>query len=222
MHDIISLPRQESGGRREWLMSALVLIVGPMASGKTSLCKFLFRAMREESLDPYAIIQENRRDSERFPVELRLIELPGGEQRFLGRRNVDTQGGNAAGNGRFDRRGFYRGREPFAFDDSAFAWASDKIRAALAQGCGILIMDEIGPQEIRAGRGLMPALETVAKSGNLPLVLSVRPALEEELLRRLPELRSRPILRIAPTPDLDELELVSLSRDIIRHCQNNK
>ncbi len=203
-------------------MSALVLIVGPIASGKTSLCKILFRAMREERLDPYAIIQENRRDSERFPLELRLIELPGGEQRFLGRRNVGAQGGNAAGNGGSDRREIYRGREPFVFDDSAFAWASDKIRDAAARGREILIIDEVGPLEIQTGRGLMPALAMASKLGDMHLVLSVRPALEEELLRWLPELRSRPILRIAPTPDLDEQELVSLSRDIIRHCQNNK
>ncbi len=201
-------------------MPPLILIVGPMASGKTSLCKFLFRAMAEEGLNPYAIIQENRRDPEGYPTELRLVEFPGGEGRFLGRRGTSEPRGGMFGERRFEEGESRREKRPFIFENSAFVWASGRIRSALAQGCGILIVDEIGPLEVHSGGGLAPALEAAAECEGLPLIASTRPSLERELLRRIPGFGARPLLRIVANPDRDARDLFFLSRDIIRHCQD--
>jgi len=201
-------------------MPPLILILGPMASGKTSLCKFLFRTMAEEELNPYAIIQENRRDPEGYPTELRLVELPRGEGRFLGRRGTSEPKREMFGEHKFEEGESRREKQPFIFEDSAFAWASDRIRSALTRGCGTLIIDEIGPLEVLSGGGLAPALETAAKRKGLALIASTRPSLEHELLRRIPGLGARSLLRIVANPDRDARDLFFLSRTIIRHCQD--
>ena len=196
-------------------MAPLVLLLGPMASGKTSLCTLLFQTMADRSMNPYAIIQENRRSPQGYPVELSLVELPGGEKRFLGVRE------GFSGTGPFDDTAG-TALKPFAFDHSAFAWASAKLEQALAEGRGILILDEIGPLELQKGEGLMPALEKAARAETLTLVLSLRPNLEKQLLRCLPNLVSRRLLRIYLGQHRDENELFFTVSDIIRHCQDTK
>lgn len=196
-------------------MVPLVLLLGPMASGKTSLCKSLFKTMADAAMKPFAIIQENRRNPEGYPLELRLVELPGGEERFLAARGVfkaEQQSGE--GNG--------RELNPFVFEKPAFVWACAKINQALAEGCGALIVDEIGPLEVFKGDGLMPALEEAANAEGLLLILSLRPSLEEALLGRLPKLTARPRMRVLPDRFREKNELLFLSKDIIRHCQDKK
>ncbi len=148
-------------------------------------------------------------------MELSLIELPGGEKRFLGaRQGVSKEGAGAADAG--------SAMKPFVFEASAFAWASEKIEHALAEGCQVLILDEIGPLEILGQGGLMPALEKAAAAETPALVLSLRPSLEEQLRRRLPDLASKKTLRILLDRSRDENETFFIVQNIIRHCQDKK
>jgi nucleoside-triphosphatase THEP1 len=186
-----------------------------MASGKTSLCKLLFHAMEDSNLKPFAIIQENRRDAKGYPVALRLIELPGGKECFLGARagNVEEL---------YSGEGSGKELKPFVFERSAFAWATTEIAQALAKDCGALIIDEIGPLEVLEGGGLMTALEAAAKAERVPLIVSLRPSLEEKLMLRLSRFPSRQILRIATDCSKGKNDLFPLIQTIIRHCQDKK
>jgi nucleoside-triphosphatase THEP1 len=74
----------------------------------------------------------------------------------------------------------------YSFDVNVLSWVADRIWAALSQGCDLLIIDEIGPLELEQGKGLAPVLYTLsAVDRPPPLLLVVRPELEEQLRKRL-------------------------------------
>jgi nucleoside-triphosphatase THEP1 len=75
----------------------------------------------------------------------------------------------------------------YSFDAVVFSWVMGRLREAISQGCGLLIVDEIGPLELELeqGRGLAPLLSELSASGLPPLLLVVRPELVERLQKRL-------------------------------------
>jgi nucleoside-triphosphatase THEP1 len=70
----------------------------------------------------------------------------------------------------------------FHFAPAAFAWANAALQGAAAAGPDWLVVDEIGPLELR-GEGLAPALRAMLAAPQLPanLVLVVRAGLADQV-----------------------------------------
>jgi nucleoside-triphosphatase THEP1 len=64
-------------------------------------------------------------------------------------------------------------------------FARGVIKQAVQSRCDLVVIDEVGPLELR-GKGLMPAVE-LALASPLNVLIVVRSSLKEALQRRFPE-----------------------------------
>ena len=64
-------------------------------------------------------------------------------------------------------------------------FACDAIKRAVESRCDLVVIDEVGPLELR-GNGLMPAVE-LALASPVNVLIVVRSSLKEVLQRRFPE-----------------------------------
>ncbi|MEM1126200.1 MAG: nucleoside-triphosphatase [Bacteroidota bacterium] len=89
----------------------------------------------------------------------------------------------------------------FAFSAEAFAWARERLRAAAAAPAGWVIVDEVGPLELR-GMGLAPALDAVLECGRTAggphVLLVIRAPLLVEA-RAVLGLAEAPVVRLGDT-----------------------
>ncbi len=147
-----------------------VLLTGERQAGKTTLCKRVAELARGLGRQPAGLLSPALLGEEDLPLAYDALMLPDGEQRLLARADDDLGG---------PRTGRY------SFDADVFSWAIERLRAAISQGCDLLIVDEIGPLELEQGQGLAPLLSELSASGLPPLLLVVRPELVGQLRRRL-------------------------------------
>ena len=72
----------------------------------------------------------------------------------------------------------------FQFRQAAFDWAVQRIEAALAQGAGAVVIDEVGPLEMRGG-GFANLLDLIGRTyPAVEQVLLVRTSLVDEVAAR--------------------------------------
>ena len=191
-------------------MRRLMIITGPMRSGKTRFCRELFRILRQDSLSPFSITEENARDAAGIPISLSLRDEETGETMALGSR---ADGPALPG----------RPYGAFRFSGEAFAWADAKVRAAVARGCGPIIIDEIGPLEVNEGGGFSGTLEWAAENGDCPLLLTLRPELEDAFLAKCSPLWKSNLAGVYPlSATAFSRTLEAVSGDVFRHCQDLK
>lgn len=191
-------------------MRQLMLITGSMCSGKTTFCSALFDILRSKSLSPFSILEENIRDARGIPLSLALHDQGSGETIPLGSRGsgIPLPG---------------RPYPAFIFSTGAFRWALAKVKAAVAQGCGPVMIDEAGPLEANEGGGFFPAIEWAMENGACPLLVTIRSDLEEAFIDRFRktgrflDARSFPI-----SVATFDMMLRTVSDDVFRHCQDRK
>lgn len=190
-------------------MRNLILIFGSMRSGKTSLCKALFHILQQKSARPFGIIEENQRDGRGIPLVINLRDLAKDESMALASRKPLPDGDIPDGAS--------PGEEypPFNFNEEAFSWAMDRLKDAIAKGCGPVILDEIGALEIRQGGGFLKAVVWAMDHGDAPLVLTLRPELEESLLERLSSMTATGPVKRFQTGDVDAETMASAIADDI-------
>jgi nucleoside-triphosphatase THEP1 len=175
---------------------AVVLVSGGMASGKTSFCRSLASQCALRGHPAAGIVQDSVRGPDGLPMELYIRDLESGESRVLAMRKPPSQGVPP---------------QPFDFSEETLDWALGILFAALDDGGAPIIIDEVGPLELRNGRGLRPALDRAAlslRSAGLdsPLIVTVRQSLEAELLELF---GSATVLRVhGGSPDALALDLV--------------
>lgn len=142
-----------------------LLLAGERGAGKTTCCLRVACLAREQgwrtggfvtrteilrsgaALDlPRFVVAANGSPSP--DVRLHLVDLASGEERTLG----------GAGVGRPDAPDGPRvGR--FRMDAEVLAWGIDRTRRAVAEGCDLVILDEVGPLELDQRLGFAPLLD---------------------------------------------------------------
>lgn len=186
----------------------LLLLAGERGAGKTTCCLRVAHLAREQgwrtggfvtrteilrsgaALDlPPSVVEPNGSPSP--DVRLHLVDLASGEERTLG----------GAGAGRPDAPDGPRvGR--FRMDAAVFAWGIDRTRRAAAEGCDLLILDEIGPLELDQRLGFAPLLDDlIAARGRVDgpaRLIAVRAWLAEPL-RALFDPRPAALVRLDAT-----------------------
>jgi len=147
-----------------------VLLTGERQVGKTTVCKQVAELARELGYDPAGVLTPVVLDKDGFPAIRYALMVSDGEQRLLARADDDLGGPRT---------------HRYSFDAAAFSWVIGRLRAAISQGCDLLVVDEIGPLELEQGRGLAPLLSDLSARRLPPLLLVVRPELLGQLRERL-------------------------------------
>jgi nucleoside-triphosphatase THEP1 len=148
----------------------LVLLTGEIGRGKTTVCRRALDLLRARGVWPSGVVTPPRLDATGTKVGIDALDVLTGEQRRLA--DYVPGGGTTIGD--------------YSFDADALAWVIARLRAAVAAGPELLVVDEIGPLELVRGGGLAALLEPLADPGDVPhgLVI-VRRACVEALERRL-------------------------------------
>jgi len=147
-----------------------VLLTGERQVGKTTVCKRVAELARELGYDPAGVLTPVVLDKDGFPAIRYALMVSDGQQRLLAQANSDLGGPRTS---------------RYSFDAAAFSWVIGRLRAAISQGCDLLIVDEIGPLELEQGRGLAPLLFDLSAGKLPPLLVVVRPELLGQLQERL-------------------------------------
>jgi len=153
-----------------------VVLTGERQVGKTTVCRRVAELARGLGYNPAGVLTPVLLDKDGFPVARHALMVSDGEQRLLARADGDLGG---------PRTGRY------SFDASVLSWMIERIRAAISQSCDLLILDEIGPLELKQGRGLDPILSALSAGRLPPLLLVVRPEFVGQLRKRLPNIPFR-------------------------------
>lgn len=177
----------------------VLLLTGDRGSGKSTLCERLAGEARRLGVSAGGAACPAVFGPEGEKIGCRIRDLASGEERELGSTIRDLGGSRWKG---------------WSFSDEGFEAANRAVRSALESGLRLVVLDEIGPVELRLGAGLEPSLRFLdgllaRDRGRLCpaetiVVLVVRPELAEELSARYP---GAEFLRIDPARRERALEL---------------
>lgn len=152
----------------------LILLSGERATGKTSACERLVALARERGLDCAGILALGALRADGARTEITLLDVATGERRSLTRL---SEGEAFLSVGRFH------------LSATAMDWAVAQVCAALQTDSDLVLVDEIGPLELRQGGGFAPVLPLLPTARARACLLVVRPSLTDELAERLSALR---------------------------------
>ena len=148
-------------------MNRVVLLTGERGVGKTHLCQQLVVQARKSGyscagvLSP-AIISEGEK------VGIDLVDAATGEKRLLA--EADHAGGEV-------RWGKYR------FVRATLEWGAEVLRGSTP--CDLLVVDELGPLELKLGQGLVAALDVLDEGAFSLALVVVRLELVDSMRERL-------------------------------------
>ena len=181
------------------------MVTGPRGAGKSTLCALIGAEVARRGFRVGGVITERAEALSDVPAG---APLPLGTQRAIAgivpaqtdnRNLLDLSSGDRVVFGRRNTAeglvgdpltpGWEFGREAFAFADRAIAVAAD---------ADLLVVDEVGPLELRGGRGFTAAVPVLAAARFQAALVVCRPELLEELEVALhPEEESRVFLLTA-------------------------
>jgi len=149
-----------------------LLVVGEPRSGKTSWCREYIDQQRKSGFSVGGILSP-------------AIEKQG--QR-IGSNALDLLTGQEVPFARLSPyRSFKEGEVvgDYTISREGILFACDAIKRAVESRCGLVVIDEVGPLELR-GNGLMPAVE-LALASAVDVLIVVRSSLRGALERRFPK-----------------------------------
>jgi nucleoside-triphosphatase THEP1 len=146
----------------------LILLSGPIGSGKTMLCEQVAAAARERGMRVAGVLAPAIVEGG-AKVGIEAVDLVSGERRLLARSDRDL-GGVSVGR--------------YSFDDETLAWVLALQQEALA-GDGLVFVDEIGRLELNRGGGLAPLIPALAQPRHARTVVIVRDLVLERMVARV-------------------------------------
>lgn len=150
-----------------------VVLTGEVHVGKTTICRAVVDLARQRGYCVRGILTPPIFDHEGQRLGVAIVDLASGEQRTLARVDRDF-GGPPVG--------------PYHFDPAVLHWGQDSIARAIAVGCDLLVVDEIGRLELEQNTGFDQVLDLWATSVVPRSLLVVRTVLLDAFRRRVLEL----------------------------------
>ena len=161
-----------------------VVLTGEVHVGKTTVCRAVVHLAQQRGYCVRGILTTPIFSETGQRLGFTLFNLATAEQRELARVDRDY-GGPSVG--------------PYHFDLVALQWGQDIIAQAIAAGCDLLVVDEIGRLELEQNTGFRHVLDLLStsvapQSPAQPLaghrLLVVRKPLLQAFRLRLPDLKS--------------------------------
>jgi nucleoside-triphosphatase len=162
-----------------------LLVVGEPRSGKTSWCRQYIDWWRKSGSSVGGILSP-------------AIEKQG--QR-VGYNAIDLLTGQETPFARLSRYRYFKGGEmvgDYTISRDGILFACSAIKRAVESRYGLVVIDEVGPLELR-GKGLMPAVE-LALASAVNVLIVIRSSLKEALQRHFPEYEFVVVADLAQSP----------------------
>ena len=126
----------------------VILLSGDRGSGKTTACGRLAEELVARGFRAAGVLCPSIRDDSGVPLEINVKNIADGTVRLFAARGCDLGGP------------FWPpGGGGFGFSAAAIAWALGVVRAGMNEGADLVVIDEIGPLELTAGQGFLPAID---------------------------------------------------------------
>ena len=169
-----------------------LILSGERGLGKTSLVLELASLLRASGLSVGGVASPSERGGDGIPTEVSLVDLRSGESRALASRSRELGGPSMPGR-RWSPESMAEA-PPFSFSRETLAWGAETLRREIEAAPGLLVMDEVGPLELKWGSGFREVLEELVRAASDPggprepprILLTVRPSLAAVLAARFP------------------------------------
>ena len=149
----------------------LILLSGPIQAGKTTACRKVLHALQANGLTVAGLLTPPLVDDSGAKIGISALDVRSDRQQALARL---VRPGEAP------TVGVYR------MDNGVLAWAQDVLASSLGAGADWIVVDEIGPLELRKDAGFASILEPLADPVQTPnAIVIVRESLVDELAGRL-------------------------------------
>jgi nucleoside-triphosphatase THEP1 len=167
------------------------VLTGAVHIGKTTVCQAIADLLQERGYCVRGILTPPILDEKGKRLGINVLDLASGEYRVLARvwREAEhavpaSQDWEAAVGGDFSgpQVGIYQ------FDPAALQWGQEAVARAIAVGCDLLIVDEIGRLELVRNEGFYPVLRLLQTSVVLRSLLVVRSELLDRFRAHMPDL----------------------------------
>ena len=146
-----------------------ILLTGARGAGKTTVCRKLAEMARAKGFQPQGVVCPALYDDVGIKVGFEAEDAGSGERWLLAHTDLES-GGPQIG--------------PYVFDSFGLARANGVLERA-CQGSELLMLDEVGPLELKRGEGFAPILSILPLQGQGHVFIVVRPSLLAELRSRL-------------------------------------
>ena len=124
----------------------ILLLTGDRGAGKSTLCERLAEEAQRLGIPAGGVACPAVFGPDGAKIGCRVRNLATGEERELGSTARDLGGPRWKG---------------WSFSREGFKAANRAVLAALERGAGLVILDEVGPVELRLGAGLEPSLQAL-------------------------------------------------------------
>lgn len=168
------------------------VLTGRVRIGKTTVCQAVADLARERGYCVRGILTPPILDPDGERLGIEVLDLASRERRVLAQvRRPVLEPGNVPGQSETRLQGDFSGPQVgiYEFDAAALQWGQDVVARAIAVGCDLLIVDEIGRLELQQGIGFNRVLNLLETSIVLRSLLVVREELLDLFQHRLPGLQ---------------------------------
>jgi nucleoside-triphosphatase THEP1 len=148
----------------------IIVLTGPSRAGKTTICRCVVETLRSRGLSVAGVLTEDGPGEGGASLQI-VRDLRSNDRHVLARRH-----GEAAEAGATAATDCPNQTEPppllWEFDERGLAFGRRALRVAARAGCDLLVVDQIGPLEVRYRQGWTGVYEVV-NAGHYNLALLV-------------------------------------------------
>ena len=172
-------PQNDRGGESIEMSARTIIMTGERGVGKTTVCQRVVALAQAEQGCTHRDVLTGMYPSTYTCGGLLTLAHPDGSRDVLDVGSGDERRLTLPPN---SDQGVVQGC--FRFDPETLAWGNDVLSRILA--CDLLVVDELGPLEIKRGRGWVRAFDVLRDASFRLAVVVVRPELVVQAQLRLP------------------------------------
>lgn len=175
--------------------SRILVLTGPSRAGKTTVCRRVVAEARSRGLSVAGVLTEDGTTSDGARLQY-VVDLRTGSRRLLA---AARPGGSSSPSGVPDFG--------WSFDEEGMAFGRLVLEACAGSDGDVLVVDQLGPLEVLAGRGWTVAFDLIGRGGYGLAIVVVNPRVLDEARSRLGDCETIVVTR----SDRDDLPAIICS-----------